>query len=67
MTAVKLHCFPKHFLAAALHPFSFPNQTEILCSLNMIFFPSPSELDQSNATEENPEGEEHPPADTENK
>lgn len=26
-----------------------------------------SELDQSNVTEENPEGEEHPPADSENK
>lgn len=26
-----------------------------------------SELDQSNITEENPEGEEHPPADSENK
>lgn len=26
-----------------------------------------SELDQSNNTEENPEGEEHPPADSENK
>ncbi|KAF1385918.1 hypothetical protein PFLUV_G00112760 [Perca fluviatilis] len=33
----------------------------------MRFFSFYSELDQSNVTEENPEGEEHPPADSENK
>lgn len=33
----------------------------------MTFIFLHSELDQSNVTEENPEGEEHPPADSENK
>ena len=33
----------------------------------MIYFFSPSVLDQSANTEETPEGEEHPPADSENK
>lgn len=33
----------------------------------MHFFSFCSELDQSNVTEDTPEGEEHPPADSENK
>lgn len=36
------------------------------CDLTIGFVHS-SELDQSNVTEENPEGEEHPPADSDNK
>lgn len=41
------------------------------CRAILIFMaslpPPCSELDQSNVTEENPEGEEHPAADSENK
>lgn len=40
---------------------------ESITCIDVLFSVVFSELDQSNVTEENPEGEEHPPADSENK
>lgn len=59
----KINYIPNLSLNPAL-PFC---ELDIFIMINLFIFILRSELDQSNVTDENPEVEEHPPADSENK